>query len=155
MDYKYIEQLLERYFNAETTFEEENILRSFFTQETIPVEMEQWRALFTAADDEVLGDDFDVRMLKMVADSEKPAVKACEISLTSRLAPLFKAAAVVAIVVAIGGALQAPWDSSWSTPQHYADIRANDSVAVVSPVQAENYADRSADSTVVLEHTRN
>ena len=30
MDYKYIEQLLERYWNCETSLEEEQILRSFF-----------------------------------------------------------------------------------------------------------------------------
>ena len=32
MDYKYIEQLMERYWNAETSLEEESILRSFFSQ---------------------------------------------------------------------------------------------------------------------------
>jgi hypothetical protein len=32
MDYKYIEQLMERYWNAETSMEEESILRSFFSQ---------------------------------------------------------------------------------------------------------------------------
>ena len=43
MDYKYIEQLLERYWNAETTLEEENILRTFFCQKDIPAEMEPLR----------------------------------------------------------------------------------------------------------------
>ena len=32
MDYKYIEQLLERYWNCETSAEEEQILRIFFQQ---------------------------------------------------------------------------------------------------------------------------
>ena len=32
MDYKYIEQLLERYWACETTLEEEQILRAFFLQ---------------------------------------------------------------------------------------------------------------------------
>ena len=41
MDYKYIEQLLERYFAAETSLEEEHILRAFFSQkETIPFRSE-------------------------------------------------------------------------------------------------------------------
>ena len=40
MDYKYIEQLLERYFNAETSLEEESILRTFFSQTDVPAEME-------------------------------------------------------------------------------------------------------------------
>ena len=61
MDYKYIEQLLERYFNAETSLEEESILRTFFSQTDIPAEMQQWRALFTVEDTEKLGDDLDAR----------------------------------------------------------------------------------------------
>ena len=126
MDYKYIEQLLDRYFSAETTLEEENILRTFFSQENIPAEMEQWRALFTADAEETLGDDFDARMLEMIgeqADSDRvPVVKAREITLTRRFMPLFKAAAAIAIFLTIGGALQAPWDNSWNKPDDYAAI---------------------------------
>ena len=153
MDYKYIEQLMERYWNAETTLEEESILRSFFRQENIPAEMEPLRALFTdEASNEVLGDDFDARMLEMIREEEVPkAVKAREITLTRRLMPLFKAAAVVAIILTIGGALQAPWDNSWNTPQDYARIQQDlDSVAAVSPIQAENMSDWAADSTSIL-----
>lgn len=153
MDYKYIEQLMERYWNAETTLEEESILRSFFRQENIPAEMEPLRALFTdEASNEVLGDDFDARMLEMIREEEAPkAVKAREITLTHRLMPLFKAAAVVAIILTIGGALQAPWDNSWNTPQDYARIQQDlDSVAAVSPIQAENMSDWAADSTSIL-----
>jgi hypothetical protein len=153
MDYKYIEQLMERYWNAETTLEEESILRSFFHQENIPAEMEPLRALFAdEATNEVLGDDFDARMLEMIREEEAPkAVKAPEITLTHRLMPLFKAAAVVAIILTIGGALQAPWDNSWNTPQDYARIQQDlDSVAAVSPIQAENMNDWSADSSSIL-----
>ena len=32
MDYKYINQLLNKYWEGATTLEEENILRSFFSQ---------------------------------------------------------------------------------------------------------------------------
>ena len=153
MDYKYIEQLMERYWNAETTLEEESILRSFFHQENIPAEMEPLRALFAdEATGEVLGDDFDARMLEMISKEESAkTVKAREISLTHRLMPLFKAAAVIAIILTIGGALQAPWDNSWNTPQDYARIQQDlDSVAAVSPIQAENMSDWSADSTSIL-----
>ena len=155
MDYKYIEQLLDRYFSAETTLEEENILRTFFSQENIPAEMEQWRALFTADAEETLGDDFDARILEMIgeqADSDRvPVVKAREITLTRRFMPLFKAAAAIAIFLTIGGALQAPWDNSWNKPDDYAAIQQElDSMATVSPIQAENTSDWAVDSTKVM-----
>ena len=153
MDYKYIEQLMERYWNAETTLEEESILRSFFRQENIPAEMEPLRALFAdEASSQKLGDDFDARIMEMISKEESAkTVKAREISLTHRLMPLFKAAAVVAIILTIGGALQAPWDNSWNTPQDYARYQQDlDSVAAVSPIQAENMSDWSADSTSIL-----
>ena len=155
MDYKYIEHLLDRYFEAETTLEEEQILRAFFSQENIPAEMEQWRALFTSDNDILLGDDFDARIMEAI--EEQPAVKAREISLTQRLMPLFKAAAVVAIIITIGSALQAPWDKSWNNPQDYAKFQKDlDSVAAVSPVQAENIGDWSADSaSIMMEQSQN
>ena len=63
MDYKYIEQLLERYFQCETTLKEEEILRTFFTQEDVPVWLMKYQSLFTyeAQKEEALGDDFDER----------------------------------------------------------------------------------------------
>ena len=140
MDIKneYIEQLLERYFNAETTFEEEQTLRTFFSSADVPAHLEQWRALFVANSDETLGDDFDARILSMIAADEAP-VKAQVVTLKRRLMPLFKAAAVVAIILTLGGALQAPFDSTWSTPEDYAQYQQElDSVATLSPVQAEN-----------------
>jgi len=36
MDYLYIEQLIDRYFEAATTIEEERILRAFFSQREVP-----------------------------------------------------------------------------------------------------------------------
>ncbi len=151
MDYKYIETLLERYFAAETTLEEESILRTFFSQERIPEEMQQWRAFFVNEVDDVLGDDFDDRMLALIGEAPPTAVKAKEVKLTQRLRPLFKAAAVIAIFLTIGGALQAPWDSSWTTSEDYAALQQEvDTAAVVQPVQAENIRDVVADSAKVL-----
>ena len=160
MDYKYIEQLLERYWDAETTLEEENILRTFFSQQDIPADMEMWRPLFVNEQKEVLGDDFDARILAMIGQSEQttttvtehPAVvKAREVKLTQRLMPLFKAAAIVAIILTLGGALQAPWDSTWDDPRDYAkNLQEADTIATVSPIQAENMGDITADSTQVI-----
>ena len=150
MDYKYIEQLLERYWNAETTLEEENILRAFFCQKDIPAEMESLRPLFTADADESLDDDFDARILAMI-DEKPQGEKARRVTLTQRLMPLFKAAAVVAIILTLGNAAQAPWDAAWNTPSDYAEnLKDADTVAVVIPVQVANVDDVAADSTKML-----
>ena len=103
MDYKYIEQLLERYWRCETTLQEEEILRSFFSQEDVPVALLAYRDLFVAQR-EVLDESFDERMLAMV-DEQKP-VKPIVITMRQRLMPLFKAAAVVAIILTLGNAAQ-------------------------------------------------
>lgn len=150
MDYKYIEQLVDRYFDAETSLEEEQILRSFFSQEDIPAEMQQWAPLFAYKDENMLGDDFEARILQQIGETQQTAVvKAKEVKLTQYLMPLFKAAAVVAIILTLGGALQAPWDNSWDDPREYAVRQQIDTVAAVQPIQAENMSDKS-DSTSVM-----
>ncbi len=112
MDYKYINQLLERYWVAETTLEEEEILRAFFSQKDLPAEFMGYRDLFvythveTHAD--VLGDDFDERLLSQI-DEEPVSVKAHVMTLGYRLRPLFRAAAIVAIILTLGNALQVPF----------------------------------------------
>ena len=153
MDYKYIEQLLERYWNAETSLEEESILRTFFSQKDIPAEMKHLRPLFIdEAVGETLDDDFDARIMQAIGEplTSQEVVKAREVSLTQRLMPLFKAAAVVAIILTLGGALQAPWDSTWNTPEDYAAIQQVDTMNVI-PVQAENISATASDSTGVMQ----
>ena len=112
MDYKYIEQLLERYWQGMTTLEEERILRAFFSQDDIPVSLLPYRGLFTYEQYDktmnVLGDDFDEKILEMI--DEKEPVKAKTIRLTNRLMPLFRAAAIVAIILTLGNAAQKAFD---------------------------------------------
>ena len=142
MDYKYIEQLLERYWQGETTLQEENILRSFFSQQDIPEYLQKYKALFTYEKEEPLGDDFDSRILEMIGEGEP---KAKTVTMISRLTPLFKAAAIVAIVLTLGNAAQAPWNYGWDDPKdEYAKFREHqvaDSVNLLNPVQAENLGD--------------
>ena len=47
MDYKYIEQLLERYWQCETSLEEESILQTFFAQKEVPTEFLKYKGLFS------------------------------------------------------------------------------------------------------------
>ena len=145
MDYKYIEQLLERYWQCETTLQEESILRTFFSQEDVPASLMQYTALFTLEQEKPeLGDDFDARILEMVGENTE-APKAKMVTLTTRLMPLFRAAAVVAIILTLGNAAQAPWDRGWDDPKDaYAKFHQQhqaDSVNTLGTIQAENMAD--------------
>ena len=140
MDYKYIEQLLERYFQCETTLKEEEILRSFFSQEDVPVWLTKYQTLFTyeAQKEQLLDENFDERILTMIEQGEP--VKARVVTLAQRFMPLFKAVAIVAIILTLGNAAQAPWDRGWDNPhEEYAKFhQQSDSVIIVGPVQAEN-----------------
>ena len=46
MDYKYIEQLIERYWKCQTTQQEEEILRAFFAQDVVPASLARYKGLF-------------------------------------------------------------------------------------------------------------
>lgn len=107
MDSKHIEQLLERYWQCETSLQEEAELRTFFAGENIPEHLLRYRDLFIyqqLQQDEHLGEDFDKRILALT--EEVPVVKARRISLTQRFMPLFKAAATLALVLTMGNIMQ-------------------------------------------------
>ena len=106
MDCKYIEQLLERYWQCETSLEEEAKLRSFFSQEEVPAHLLQYKDLFVyqQVQQEIsLGEDFDARILAMV---EAPVVKAKRLTLAGRFMPLLKAAAVITLMFSLGNVAQ-------------------------------------------------
>ncbi len=117
MDYKYINQLLDRYWKCETTLEEEKILRTFFSQDELPAELKPYKSLFSyelsEARNEVLGEEFDQKVMALIEDeyTQEPN-KAKVVSLTERLKPLFKAAAVVAIFLTLGNAAQVPFQDN-------------------------------------------
>ena len=119
MDYKYIEQLLERYWSGETSLEEENILRAFFSQKDIPASLLPYRDIFVyqavSKSVEVLDSDFDDQILALIDEPE--VVKARTITLRQRLAPMFKAAAVVAIMLTLGNAIQVPFNEEQAQPE--------------------------------------
>ena len=106
MDFKYIEQLLERYWQCETSLKEEAQLRAFFMEEDVPEHLLRYKDLFVyqqLQQEEHLGADFDARVL---AEVEVPVVKAKRMTLTARFMPLFKAAAVVAVILSLGNMMQ-------------------------------------------------
>lgn len=122
MDCKHIESLLERYWLCETSLDEERQLRDFFTNaEEIPAHLLPYKELFAyqvAQQSVGLGDEFDKKIMAVV---EPHVVKVRHISLARRLSPLYKAAAVVALMLVFGnivrntmlsdGALEYNYDS--------------------------------------------
>ena len=108
MDYKYINQLLDRYWRGETSLEEEQILRSFFSQLCVPEELAKFRPLFAYE-----------RLMSMIDEPQHVAAQRVRIS--QRFAPLFKAAAMVAIVLTLSQAAQLSFQSgdTTTTPAAY------------------------------------
>lgn len=155
MDYKYIEQLLERYWNCETSVEEEEILRTFFSQKDVPAHLLRYRSLFTyeqTIKKARLSDDFDDKILKLIENEEAP-VKAKTINFSQRLRPFFKAAAVIAILLTLGNAAQNSF-----TPQnaqkeynydHYQDTYKDPEVAYDQVSYALQMVARGLNDTVM------
>ena len=155
MDYKYIEQLLERYWDCETTNEEESILRTFFSQKDVPARLLKYRSLFEyqkqAASQAPLGDDFDQKVLAAIyediEDSPK-VVKAKVVSFGSYLKPLFKAAAVVAMVLTIGDAAQ--WSMGYTSQEPSAQqMMAADTATIDNGMVTAGVDQTIADSVAV------
>lgn len=128
MDYKYIEQLLERYWACETTLEEEQILRTFFLQDILPEHLEAYRDIFVLQGEQKqpgLSADFDSRMLKRIGEEEElrgEAFRAHRITFRHRLRPLYQAAGLVALLLTIGTAAQHSMveDEEHSQPEYAA-----------------------------------
>lgn len=144
MDYKYIEQLLERYWECQTTLEEESILQMFFAQDSVPAHLLPYRVLFLAEKEErrqtVLGKEFDDRLIRL-AEQDAP-VKAVTISLSQRLRPFFRAAAVIAIILTLGSAAQTalePDEENVATQRGFSSLtKQGPSVAVSDSVRTDS-----------------
>lgn len=114
MDYKYIEQLLSRYWECETTLQEENILKNFFQQKEVPMHLLRYKSLFvyeTEQEQTHLDERFDERVLSLVENKENTSFKSQvvnveHITLAHRLRPLYRAVASVAIITLLGTATQ-------------------------------------------------
>ncbi len=69
MDFNEAKVLLEKYWNCETSLEEEGLLRSYFQQEEIPDELKKYEELFRFFSEErekELNQDFDDKMMTLV-----------------------------------------------------------------------------------------
>lgn len=117
MDYKYIEQLLARYWECETTPQEESILKAFFSQENVPADLVRYKDLFVYEQKQTnihLDERFDEKVLAAIEAKDKDedagmkmkVVNVEHITLARRLRPLYRAVASVAIITLLGTATQ-------------------------------------------------
>ncbi len=106
MDYKYIEQLLERYWDCLTTPEEEHILHTFFRQAGVPQHLERYKPLFECMAehaDALPGKDFDERVLRMAAEMQpEAAAEPRQTPLRRTLRIVLNTAASVAAICILG-----------------------------------------------------
>lgn len=163
MDYKYIEQLLERYWACETTLEEEQILRTFFQQENLPAHLKAYRDIFVLQQEHAearLSADFDARVLKQIGEvaQEESVFHARHITLRRRLRPLYQAAGLVALLLTIGTAAQHSMvkDESQSLPTYASteEPDSQDNAYTAIPNQQSASLQNVATPTDTLEQTR-
>ncbi len=149
MDYRYIEQLIERYFAAETSLGEERILRDFFAQDDVPAHLKVYQPLFqeeAQLSEAHLDKRFDKRLLSMTDEGH---VRAHRISLYERLRPMMKAAVFVGLAAMMGVALER------SSLGQTSDIGATQQTADVIPDELDASETTVLDirSAEVIEHS--
>jgi hypothetical protein len=105
MEQTEIKALLEKYWQADSSLEEERLLAEYFRQVDIPAELEPMRGLFEWREEEASvrpGADFDRRMLERIAEIEDAG------SVDSRRGFAIRFAAAAAIVLCFGIGLLIP-----------------------------------------------
>jgi len=74
MDLKQVEKILEKYWEGNSSMEEERMIRDFFAFGDVPEQLEMYRDLFLTPEHSIrakLGRDFDEEIIKKI--SEKPS----------------------------------------------------------------------------------
>lgn len=146
MDYKYIEQLLSRYWACETSLEEEQILRAFFCQKDVPAYLARYASLFTAqktaSEEEVVSADFETRLEAALSKERVGHHRVVRpmrwVMLRRRLSPMLQAAAVVAVCLTIGGAAEralTPRETTTPTAVKNTYVRSERVADMLNPTQ--------------------
>lgn len=76
MDYKVMEQLLDKYFEGETSLQEEKQIRDYFQREKAPESLRPYQPLFQHLAQEQsrrLGEDFDRKLLQRLEEARPQA----------------------------------------------------------------------------------
>ncbi|MDD3788558.1 MAG: hypothetical protein PHO94_07665 [Petrimonas sp.] len=101
MEFENIHTLINKYWNCETSTQEEQILQDFFSQEEIPDELKEYAPLFRYKKDsqsKTLSSDFDKRLSTAIREQEKEN-KYITVKI---FAPALRIAASVALITGLG-----------------------------------------------------
>ena len=105
MDYNYIKNLIDRYFECETTPSEERMLRAFFSGNDVPEDLAKFKPLFdtfASESQETLSVSFKNRLLGKAGVAPVVEARPRVFSWRIALRPLYNAVAAVAIVMLVG-----------------------------------------------------
>lgn len=78
MDYNNIRKLLDKYWEGESSLQEETQLRDFFAGNDIPEDLKPFQSLFQLfqlEQDKKLNADFDKKLMQQLQSSDKPVAK--------------------------------------------------------------------------------
>jgi len=95
MDYSTVKKLLEKYWNCETSLEEEALLRSCFLQDDLPHDLQKYKPMFRYFEEErarELKDDFDQKVLKRINENKRYGTQRF-------LSTIYKVAAAVLLIL--------------------------------------------------------
>lgn len=100
MNTKHIETLIGRYFNGETNLQEEQLLRTYFQQESLPEHLSHLKALFalSAEDTTTLSSRFDHQLMQTIQQQETAKRKRKNLS---RLTIASSAAAIILLFYSV------------------------------------------------------
>lgn len=102
MEQAKIRALLEKYWQAETSVEEERVLADYFRQPDIPADLEPVRGVFAWREEEAElrpGADFDSRMLRRIEEMEGSGARG---GVVRGFSVRFAAAAAIILCLGIG-----------------------------------------------------
>lgn len=101
MSIEYIHTLLNKYWNCESSVEEEQILKQYFSNKEVPIEFEPYIPLFRFINEEhsiTPGNDFDER-LKEAIQAGKPRSQYITVRLFT---PMLRAVASFLLIIGLG-----------------------------------------------------